>query len=1401
MAAVLLSVSLAAVVWVCCFLLPVTADCENINKCACSCDCLGNNVDCSSKGFINIPPDVPKWAERLELQSNAITEIRPEDLKGLPNLKYLDLGKNDIKMINGTVFRDLPGLKTLKLDYNQLTEIPLVPAPLNIEELSLSQNHVYSIPLATMSNLPHLKILDLSNNNIMTIANGSFPDGSKLTHLNLIGNRIAALDKGSMSNLTYLETLKMNKNKLTELLPGVFSGLHSLKTLELMRNEIQMLKSLTFKDLLMLQNLKLKRNSISLISNGAFVGLENMENLFLDHNDITNVTNNWMLFGLKKLKNLSLGHNKISTIQAGAWQKVDLGKLDLAHNRLSAVTEDLLRNLQSLQELKLDHNHITRIAEKAFGDLKQLTNLDLQSNRIRLAQDVDAAFTGLSSLTSLRLQDNAVDDIAAHAFLGMPRLKFLHLDGNNITTIHENAFENQRDLRKLTFNSSKLLCDCLLAWLPLWLEHNNFQANAGGICFYPPPLQGRPLADIDAVDFQCKDSDFPKPVILESPKSENASKGQNLTLTCVTAITGDGKPAIQWRKNNQLLDRMMSEVIATSDGRVKRYTSHLRLYNIEGSAAGKYQCQVSNELSKVFSKKADVVVYVHPVFVIKPKDVTVKAGKPAELKCAAAGEPLPQISWQKDGGDNFPAARERRITVYPNDNHFYILNTRVADEGVYSCTAKNGVGKVVTNATVTVLETPDFVQPMKVEVSTQRGKTTVLQCMASGSPQPKLTWLKDDKELVMTPRHFFTVDNQILVIVDTQWSDAGLYACRMSNSLGTAKGATQLEVLSATGELSDTSGSSFGLDDESTTTGIIIIAVVCCVVGTSLVWVIIIYQTRKRHEMYSATPTDETTLPGEVPSSGYMSSDKEGSYSQGPITIGSYHYTDYQMKESGYESSSGQFRANGFPRPATCPSDVDEDENKPPMLTKGDRLLRKMNSATSASSLRYAGSDGDTIGSRHSSSSGQHSGSSDPSSSGSLSPQIPLAISTASNCDEYQRVYPSPGSDDSQDFSNLRQQNATLTEIRPVLQTFHPTKMPHEKQNSTNNVGKASDSRTLEGRCRGSGNRQCRHSDSCDNRVVESSGAHSPHCVHCLHSDTNSNSIHSHPVHSEIHLQNSRIPFPKSELDSVNIANEIKDSTNTNINKKYLIDNKPPLNPFARSVASQTGERKGRSPPSYYEVCRGKKVHSGPRGGGSLDRESAKLRYHHCRDSEALRLERNDPVTNSSPRTPTPTPCCCEVVRDIRYCPSHPSHSRNEKTSDPQHNLWEHQHSTVHRGYKPRKRPGNIERSRSSNSVGLESVCCPHCDNYTSVLQPDQPCCSCHTELASVSTSPVCGCRHCHDNAKDVGMASNRLNHKRTPSHSHLASRSSKVPHSPHIPATSSSLIASPSQHNGVDVR
>lgn len=214
-------------------------------------------------------------------------------------------------------------------------------------------------------------------------------------------------------------------------------------------------------------------------------------------------------------------------------------------------------------------------------------------------------------------------------------------------------------------------------------------------------------------------------------------------------------------------------------------------------------------------------------------DVIVKTGETAKLECAAYGEPQPQIAWQKDGGNDFPAARERRMHVMPTDDEFFIVNVKTADMGIYSCMAHNPAGSIIANATLTVLEMPSFVKPMENKEITA-GKPIVLECMASGSPKPTLTWLKDGGPLKATDRHFFTAEDQLMIIVDTTLSDAGTYECYMNNSLGSEHGTSELLVIP-----------SMPMSDDAMM-GIIIITVVCCAVGTSIVWVVIIYQTRKR---------------------------------------------------------------------------------------------------------------------------------------------------------------------------------------------------------------------------------------------------------------------------------------------------------------------------------------------------------------------------------------------------------------------------------------------------------------------------------------------------------------------------------------------------------------------------
>jgi hypothetical protein len=96
-----------------------------------------------------------------------------------------------------------------------------------------------------------------------------------------------------------------------------------------------------------------------------------------------------------------------------------------------------------------------------------------------------------------------------------------------------------------------------------------------------------------------------------------------------------------------------------------------------------------------------------------------------------------------------------------------------------------------------IAETPTFVKPMQNKEFTA-GESTVLECVAAGSPKPTLTWTKDGSPLVATPRHFFTAGQQLLIIVNAAPSDAGNYQCEISNTLGTERGSSRLTILPCT---------------------------------------------------------------------------------------------------------------------------------------------------------------------------------------------------------------------------------------------------------------------------------------------------------------------------------------------------------------------------------------------------------------------------------------------------------------------------------------------------------------------------------------------------------------------------------------------------------------------------
>lgn len=123
------------------------------------------------------------------------------------------------------------------------------------------------------------------------------------------------------------------------------------------------------------------------------------------------------------------------------------------------------------------------------------------------------------------------------------------------------------------------------------------------------------------------------------------------------------------------------------------------------------------------------------------------------------------------------------------------------------------------------------------------GEAVALQCKAVGSPSPRITWLRGEKPLLPSERHHFTQSNQLLVISSTAPEDTGRYTCVMSNPLGTERAHCVLTVYQR-----DANGCHAQPSTGPVTVGIVVIAVVTSVVATSLVWVCIIYQTRKKSE-------------------------------------------------------------------------------------------------------------------------------------------------------------------------------------------------------------------------------------------------------------------------------------------------------------------------------------------------------------------------------------------------------------------------------------------------------------------------------------------------------------------------------------------------------------------------
>ncbi|XP_052825204.1 twitchin isoform X2 [Octopus bimaculoides] len=223
-----------------------------------------------------------------------------------------------------------------------------------------------------------------------------------------------------------------------------------------------------------------------------------------------------------------------------------------------------------------------------------------------------------------------------------------------------------------------------------------------------------------------------------------------------------------------------------------------------------------------------------PRFVRKPRNVLAGEGQIAKFDCKVIAVSPPIITWAKE--DSILTQSVKHMQKYNNNEYeLKISRLKVDDKGEYVVRAENSFG---CREEVAILK----VEPMrevsrqpssregtprrKVRVSQERavekpkdippsftfdlrerliqlGVGFKLLCTVAALPHPKVTWLKDGKEIKTGDHYMVTYSYGIcsLEVHTAELSDAGKYTCIAENSLGEVQSSCRVNVEDRIGDV------------------------------------------------------------------------------------------------------------------------------------------------------------------------------------------------------------------------------------------------------------------------------------------------------------------------------------------------------------------------------------------------------------------------------------------------------------------------------------------------------------------------------------------------------------------------------------------------------------------------
>lgn len=143
------------------------------------------------------------------------------------------------------------------------------------------------------------------------------------------------------------------------------------------------------------------------------------------------------------------------------------------------------------------------LEDHSFKYLSTLTRLDLANNRIVAVSG--ASLAHLEKLIALDLTHNFLRALTADLVVPLKSLQDLRLDDNDITIVANDVLTSKLHLKRLSLADNPLNCDCTLLEFANWLANSSLaeEDKSSAVCATPPALENGILTQVPSGSLLC----------------------------------------------------------------------------------------------------------------------------------------------------------------------------------------------------------------------------------------------------------------------------------------------------------------------------------------------------------------------------------------------------------------------------------------------------------------------------------------------------------------------------------------------------------------------------------------------------------------------------------------------------------------------------------------------------------------------------------------------------------------------------------------------------------------------------------------------------------------------------------------------------------------------------------